>query len=202
MSFPEILILGIGLSMDALAVAVCKGLSLKQFQIKHGLVIAAFFGFFQALMPLLGWLLGISFARYIEAVDHWIAFGLLLFIGGKMLWDTIREMKQDTTEESEDILKIGELFVLAIATSIDALAVGITFAFLNVSVSVSTASNLNIWYSILTIGCTTFLISLAGALLGSRVGSRFQEKAQIAGGIILILLGIKILLEHLGVISL
>ena len=201
MSFLEILLLGVGLSMDAFAVALCKGLAMRQFSVKNGLIIAGFFGGFQALMPLIGWLLGKSFEQYITSVDHWIAFGLLLIIGGKMVFDAIREMRGEDSEKEEEFrLKIGELFVLAIATSIDALAVGLTFAFLGVSAVTSTAGNLNIWFSILTIGLTTFVLSLAGVLLGNKFGNKFQAKAEIAGGIVLILLGIKILLEHLEII--
>ena len=185
------------LSMDAFAVALCKGLSMKQLNLRGGLVIAGFFGGFQALMPLLGWLLGSSFVGAIESYDHWVAFFLLFVIGGKMILDAVKEMREPKKEEEEFRLKAGELLFLAIATSIDALAVGITFAMLGVRAAVSSADSLSIWMSILIIGLTTFVISLAGVLIGNRFGNRFQTKAQVAGGIVLILLGIRILLEHL-----
>jgi len=141
-------------------------------------------------MPLIGYLLGTNFADYIEAFDHWIAFMLLGFIGGKMAIEAIRD-KDDDEEEKTDVLKIGELTVMAIATSIDALAVGITFAFLKV----------NILLSVLLIGVTTFALSLAGVLIGNKFGAKYKSKAELAGGIILVLIGVKILLEHLGIIS-
>lgn len=191
MSFIEILLIGIGLSMDAFAVALCKGLSMKKFNIKAGLIIALFFGFFQAFMPFIGWLVCKNFEKYITKFDHWIAFVLLAFIGVKMIIDSIKEMKHPEDSEEEFKLKIGELFVLAIATSIDALAVGISFAFLNIK----------IWSSITIIGITTFILSLIGILIGNKFGSKFKTKAEIAGGIILVLIGLKILFEHLGLIS-
>lgn len=199
MTFWEVLVLGIGLSMDAFAVALCKGLSMKQWNIRYALVIAGFFGFFQALMPLIGWLLGTSFREYIETVDHWVAFGLLAIIGGKMVYDAIKDMlcREQKTEEPFSP-RIGELFVLAIATSIDALAVGLTFAMLGVKAVTTMDTGLSIWLSIVIIGVVTFALSLAGAAIGNRFGDRFQSKAELAGGIILILLGVKILVEHLA----
>lgn len=189
MGFFELFMIGIGLSADAFSVSVCKGLNMRKLNLGHAYIIALFFGGFQALMPLIGYLLGSGFSKYIEAFDHWIAFVLLLFIGGKMIFDALHE--KDDDEETEYSLKIGELFMLAIATSIDALAVGITFAFLEVS----------IFFAILIIGVTTFALSLGGVIIGNRFGAKYKNKAEIAGGVILILIGTKILLEHLGVIS-
>ncbi len=190
MGFLEIFLIGIGLSADAFSVAVCKGLNMRKLNLKHAYIIALFFGGFQAIMPLIGYLLGTNFADYIEAFDHWIAFVLLGFIGGKMAIEAIRDKDEDE-EEKTDVLKIGELTVMAIATSIDALAVGITFAFLKV----------NILLSVLLIGVTTFALSLAGVLIGNKFGAKYKSKAELAGGIILVLIGVKILLEHLGIIT-
>lgn len=191
MSFIEILLIGIGLSMDAFAVALCKGLSMKKFNVKAGLLIALFFGFFQAFMPFIGWLVCKNFEKYITKFDHWVAFVLLAFIGVKMIIDSIKEMKHPEESEEEFKLKIGELFILAIATSIDALAVGISFAFLSIK----------IWSSISIIGVTTFILSFIGIVIGNKFGAKFKTKAEIAGGIILVLIGLKILFEHLGFIS-
>lgn len=190
MGFLEILFIGVGLSADAFSVAVCKGLNMRKLNLKHGYIIALFFGGFQALMPIIGYLLGAGFSDYIAAFDHWIAFVLLAFIGGKMVIEAIRD-KDGENEEKSDSLKLGELTVMAIATSIDALAVGITFAFLDV----------NIIPAAVIIGVTTFALSLAGVLIGNRFGAKYKNKAELAGGIILILIGLKILLEHLGVIN-
>lgn len=192
MGFIEFFLTGIGLSMDAFAVAICKGLGMRKVNYKQMLLIALFFGGFQALMPLLGWLLGRQFEQYITSVDHWIAFALLVLIGANMLREAC---KGDDTTDAETVydapLPLGQLLLMAIATSIDALAVGISFAFLGV----------NIWLAIAIIGTTTFLISAAGVFIGNRFGNRYEKRATIAGGIILILLGVKILLEHLGVIA-
>lgn len=197
MAFYEVLLLGIGLSMDAFAAALCKGLAMKQWNLLHGIIIAGFFGFFQAAMPLAGWFLGSRLRGLIEAVDHWVAFGLLLFIGGKMIIDAIREMRSKESEEPAPYtLRIGELFVLAIATSIDALAVGLTFAMVGVGTG-TTGNGLGIYVSCLVIGVTTFLLSFGGVIIGNRFGGRFQAKAELAGGIILILVGTRILIEHL-----
>ncbi|MBQ7981514.1 MAG: manganese efflux pump, partial [Oscillospiraceae bacterium] len=179
MGFLEIFLIGIGLSADAFSVAVCKGLNMRKLNMKHAYIIALFFGGFQALMPLIGYLLGTSFSSYIERFDHWIAFVLLGFIGGKMAIEAIRE-KDDDEEEKTDVLKIGELTVMAVATSIDALAVGITFAFLKV----------NILLSVLLIGVTTFALSLGGVLIGNKFGAKYKSKAELAGGIILVLIGV------------
>ena len=176
--FIEIFLIGVGLSMDAFAVSICKGLSMQKVKKRDVFIIALFFGGFQALMPFIGWFLGRGFESYITSIDHWIAFILLSIIGGKMLIDGIKA--------EDDDLK--ELFLLAIATSIDALAVGITFAFLNYPI-VECMS---------IIGCTTFIISFIGVYIGKVFGSKYEHKAEIAGGIILIVIGLKILLEHLG----
>ena len=187
MGIVELLLTAIALSMDAFAVSVCKGLGMRRMRYDQALVISLYFGVFQALMPLIGWLLGTSFSRYIQAFDHWIAFVLLAFLGGKMLWDVFHEKEDGEQESAERRLDHRELFMLAIATSIDALAVGIAFACLDV----------NIWSSISIIGVTTLVISFVGVWIGNRFGNRFQKKAEIAGGLVLILIGVKILAEHL-----
>lgn len=186
MSFWELFLTAVGLAMDAFAVSICKGLGMQKLNMKQAVVIALYFGIFQALMPVLGWFLGSTFAEYIEAVDHWIAFGLLLFIGGKMIFDTIREKDEDIEAEDKK-LDHKELFLLAIATSIDALAVGIAFACLDV----------NIVLSVVLIGVVTFVISILGVCIGHKFGAKFKKPASIAGGIILIFIGVKILVEHL-----
>ncbi len=192
MGIIELLLIAVSLSMDAFAVAVCKGLNMRRINYRHTLVIALFFGGFQALMPFVGWLLGRNFEQYITSFDHWIAFALLGVIGGKMIFEALTE-KDDSEEEAPhaDGLDLKELTVMAIATSIDALAVGITFAFLRV----------NIVYSVSVIGVTTFLLSALGVLIGNRFGAKYKNRAELAGGVILVLIGVKILLEHLGVIS-
>ena len=190
MSFFEIFMIGIGLSMDAFAVSICKGLNMRKLDKTQTLIIALFFGGFQALMPFIGWLLGKQFESYITSFDHWIAFILLAFIGGKMIWDVLKGGEEETETAGDSSLDIKELFVLAIATSIDALAVGISFAFLQV----------NITSAITIIGCTTFVISAAGVFIGHKFGNKYEDKASLAGGIILIFIGLKILLEHLGVL--
>ncbi|MEC4183714.1 manganese efflux pump MntP family protein [Adlercreutzia sp. R21] len=210
MGIIELILTGVGLSMDAFAVAVCKGLGMRRVQWGQALVIALFFGGFQALMPLVGWAAGSLFSSSIKAVDHWIAFGLLAFIGGKMLWDAFHEdgagscacgrdcasCPKRNTPACDDPVAAGtvappldyrELTMMAVATSIDALAVGITFAFLGV----------NIWLAVAIIGVTTFALSFAGVAIGNQFGARFEKPATIAGGLVLILLGTKILLEHL-----
>ena len=190
MGIVELFLIGVGLSMDAFAVSVCKGLNMKTLNRKHALVIGLFFGGFQGLMPLLGWLLGKQFEGYITAFDHWIAFVLLAFIGGKMVWEALHEDPEET-EQGEPKLDLKELFMLAVATSIDALAVGITFAFLQVNVFISCG----------IIGAVTFVISAAGVKIGNVFGTKYKQKAEIAGGIALILIGTKILLEHLGILG-
>ncbi len=192
MSIWEILLIGLGVSADAFAVSMCKGVEMKKFILKYSLLIALFFGGFQMLMPLIGWGAGSLFQKYITSVDHWIAFGLLLILGGKMIYDGIFDKdKKEEGEEKPLQLGLVTLLVMAVATSIDALAVGVTFAFLSV----------NIWLAISVIGATTFTFSLIGVGIGVKVGDKFKNKAEILGGVILILLGVKILLEHLGVIN-
>jgi putative Mn2+ efflux pump MntP len=188
MSFVEILLIGIGLSMDAFSVSVCKGLTTKKFSWKMALTCGLWFGFFQALMPLIGYFLGEQFEEYITAVDHWIAFGLLFLIGANMIREAVWGNED---HEHNGVLDFKTMLLLAIATSIDALAVGISFACIQVK----------IWSSILIIGITTFLFSIIGVKIGNVFGSKFEKGAGIVGGIILILIGLKILLEHLGIIS-
>ena len=187
MGLLELFILAVGLSMDAFAVSVCKGLAMKKITLKSAAIVGAWFGGFQALMPLIGWLLGNQFKSYITAIDHWIAFILLIIIGGNM----VKEAFSRGDEDTDASLGIKIMLLLAIATSIDALAVGVTFAFLSV----------NIWWAIGFIGCTTFILSAVGVKVGSVFGMKYKSKAELAGGIILILIGTKILLEHLGIIS-
>lgn len=188
MGFIELFLIGVGLSMDAFAVSICKGLGMQKIRMRDVGLIALFFGGFQALMPLLGWILGSRFEQYIVQVDHWIAFALLLLIGGNMILETIRGKDEACCQTGG--LKIRELLLLAIATSIDALAVGISFAFLQVKIGQAVA----------TIGVTTFLLSGLGVFLGKTAGGKFQKHAKLAGGILLVLMGTKILLEHLGVL--
>ena len=188
MSFVDILLVGIGLSMDAFSVSICKGLTTKKFSWRVALTCGLWFGFFQALMPVIGYFLGAQFQHYIEAFDHWIAFGLLLLIGANM----IREALSKGEDHDHDAaLDFKTMLLLAIATSIDALAVGVSFACIQV----------RLWSSVLLIGVTTFLFSVLGVRLGNVVGSKFEKGAGILGGVILILIGTKILLEHLGVLS-
>lgn len=182
MEILEILLIGIGLAMDAFAVSVCKGLSMKTLSVKKMIIIGLYFGIFQAVMPVVGFLLGKGFADFIVSIDHWIALILLSFIGINMIRETFEE-----EEKSDDDVSFKNMVLLAIATSIDALAVGITFAFLKT----------NILISVVVIGITTFIISALGVVLGNKFGDKFEKKAQILGGIILIGMGIKILIEHL-----
>ncbi len=191
MGFVELLLIGVGLSMDAFAVAICKGLGMSRLNMKQAAVIALFFGAFQAIMPLIGWAAGSWLADLITPIDHWVAFALLAFVGGKMLWDAFHEEDDENPDQMDAKLDLRELLMLAIATSIDALAVGITFAFLQTDIVPSVA----------IIGCTTFVISFAGVAVGHFFGARFEKPATIVGGVVLILIGLKILLEHLGVIA-
>lgn len=184
MGLIELLVLAVGLSMDAFAVSVCKGLAGGRVGTKEMGLAGLWFGGFQALMPVLGYLLGAAFADYITAFDHWIAFVLLGVIGGNM----IREAFSEEEEEVSNSFGVKTMFLMAVATSIDALAIGITFAFLKVNIIAAAAF----------IGCTTFAFSAAGVKIGSVFGTRYKSKAELAGGLILILLGTKILLEHLG----
>ncbi len=187
MGIAELILLAVGLSMDAFAVSVCKGLAAPKATAKHGLICGVWFGGFQALMPLLGFFLGSTFADAIKEVDHWIAFGLLAVIGINLLKEAFS--KQEECSSADFSFK--GMFVMAVATSIDALAVGISLAM---------AGDVNIFAAIGLIGVITCVFSAAGVKIGNVFGSRFEKKAQIAGGVILILLGVKILLEHLGVL--
>ena len=182
----ELFAIALGLSMDAFAVAITKGLCLRKMQYKYALMTGSFFGGFQALMPLVGYFLGKQFEDYLTSVDHWIIFALLALIGINM----ILESRKDEQEKC-NTLNIKNMTILSLATSIDALAVGITFAFLHV----------NILAGITVIGLTTFILSFFGVIIGNMFGSRFKSKAEIAGGIVLILIGVKILLEHLGYLA-
>lgn len=187
MGFAELFILAVGLSMDAFAVSICKGLAMKKASWKAQLCCGAWFGGFQALMPLIGYFLGTLFIDAISAIDHWVAFSLLVIIGVNML----REALGSEEETADADLSVKTMFIMAVATSIDALAVGISLAMAGVA---------NIWLAVLLIGATTFVLSAIGVKVGNVFGSRYEKKAEIVGGVILILLGVKILLEHLGVI--
>ncbi len=188
MTFSELFLIAVGLSMDAFAVSICKGLSVQKPKPRHFLAVGLWFGGFQALMPTIGYLLGATFERYIVAIDHWIAFVLLAFIGGNMIKEAVSGEEDDLNASCS----VQTMFPLAVATSIDALAVGITLALL---------PGMRIVPSALLIGCTTFVISAAGLWVGSVFGTRFKQRAEIAGGMILILIGVKILLEHLGILA-
>ena len=186
MSTLALFFLAIGLSMDAFAVAVCKGLAMTQITLKKAIIVGLWFGIFQAGMPVIGYVLGSGFQKQISSIDHWIAFILLALIGANM----IREALSKTEEEADASLSFKNMLILAVATSIDALAIGITFAFLNV----------NLPKAIILIGITTFILSIIGVKIGNIFGTKYQSKAEFAGGIILIILGLKILLEHLNIL--
>ncbi|MBE5776165.1 MAG: manganese efflux pump [Clostridiales bacterium] len=189
MGILELAVLAVGLSMDAFAVSICKGLALKKIRVRHMAVVGAWFGGFQALMPLIGYFLGSMFADSIRAFDHWVAFGLLALIGGNMIREALSG--EEACEDCDNALGFKTMLVMAIATSIDALAVGISLAMVSA----------NIWVSVVFIGVVTFLLSGLGVKLGSVFGAKYKSKAELAGGVILILLGLKILLEHLGVLG-
>ena len=191
MTLLEIFLVGIGLSMDAFAVAICKGLAMPAVNKKQALLIGAYFGVFQALMPLAGWLLGSQFARHVTKLAPWIAFVLLAWIGGSMLRESLSKKEEDEGVEPVE-LRHKELFLLAVATSIDALAVGVSFSMVELSVPIGAAAAL--------IGCTTFAISVGGVFVGHIFGARYKNRAEFVGGAILILIGVKILLEHFGVL--
>ena len=180
----ELLILAVGLSMDAFAVAVCKGLALRKVRPAQMALVGLWFGGFQALMPVIGYLIGVQFSAYITAIDHWIAFALLALIGGNM----VKEAVSNEDEEADASLSFKKMLPLAVATSIDALAVGVSFAFLNVQIVPAAGS----------IGAVTFVLSAVGVKVGSLFGAKYKSRAELVGGVILILLGLKILLEHLG----
>lgn len=187
MNLLELFILAIGLSMDAFAVAVTKGLCMKKFSLKKGAIVGLYFGVFQAGMPLIGYFLGTQFQDKITGIDHWIAFGLLTFLGLKLIKEAFSKEEDDTCESGETSLTFKTMSVLAVATSIDALAVGITFAFLSV----------DIIPAVTFIGVVTFILSMIGVKIGNVFGTRYKAKAELAGGLILIGIGIKILLSHL-----
>jgi len=182
----ELFAIAVGLSMDAFAVAITKGLCLRALRLKYALLTGIFFGSFQAFMPLIGYYLGVKLEDYLTSIDHWIIFGLLLLIGLNMI---LESRKQE--HEKCDAFSLKSMTILSLATSIDALAVGITFAFLHAK----------IWISITVIGLTTFVLSYIGVVIGCMFGSKFKSKAELAGGIVLILIGAKILLEHLGYLA-
>ena len=184
MSIIEIALIGVGLAMDAFAVSICKGLAMRRMNYKKAIIIAAFFGVFQALMPALGYVLGTTFANKIAAIDHWIAFILLALIGANMIKEAL---SSDDDECQDDSLRLGDLIMFSIATSIDALAVGITFAFFNVSLLLSVSM----------IGIITFIICVIGVKVGNVFGEKYKSKAELAGGLILIVMGAKILIDHL-----
>lgn len=188
MSIPELFIIAVGLSMDAFAVSVCKGLSVQKMKVSHGLICGLYFGGFQALMPFLGYLLGSQFETMITRIDHWIAFVLLFLIGFNM----VKESRETDEEKLDASFGPASMLPLAVATSIDALAVGVTFAFLQV----------NIFWAVLFIGVVTCILSTVGVRVGHVFGMKYKSRAELAGGVILILMGTKILLEHLGILVL
>ena len=193
MGILELLLLGVGVSMDAFAVSICKGLAMRKATVKGCMTCGLWFGGFQALMPTIGFFLGTLFAEAIHAIDHWVAFVLLAIIGANMLKEVFSQEEEcDCCQEQNADLSVKTMFVLAVATSIDALAVGISLAM---------AGNVNIWLAALVIGLCTCGFSAAGVSVGNVFGSRYEKKAQLAGGVILILLGLKILLEHLGILA-
>ena len=192
MGMIELLLLAVGLSMDAFAVSICKGLCMRKADLRAQAVCGAWFGGFQSLMPLIGFFLGTLFADAIQAFDHWVAFGLLALIGVSMLKEAFEKKEADSCDAGEADLSAKTMFVMAVATSIDALAVGISLAM---------AGDVNIVLAVVLIGVITFILSAVGVKVGNIFGSRYEKKAQFCGGVILVLLGLKILLEHLGVIG-
>lgn len=192
MGIIELLLLAVSLSMDAFAVSVCQGLSMKAINKKKTLMIGLYFGGFQALMPLIGWALGTQFEKYITSIDHWIAFILLSIIGANMIIEAFKKDDDEVNTTNGDIINHKELLMLAIATSIDALTIGIMFAFLKV----------NIVQSISIIGVCTFILSMIGVCIGNKFGAKYKNKAEFVGGLILILIGLKVLLEHLEILNL
>lgn len=187
MGLLELFVIAVGLSMDAFAVSICKGLSVRELKPKHALTVGVYFGGFQMLMPLIGFALGVRFQSFITSIDHWIAFVLLGLIGANM----IRESREQDEENLSDSFSFGTMLPLAVATSIDALAVGVTFAFLQVS----------ILPAVCFIGATTFILSCIGIRIGHVFGLKYKSRAELFGGAVLILMGTKILLEHLGVLG-
>lgn len=194
MSLIGIFLTSLGLSMDAFAVAISKGITMKKLNVKNAIKIAVFFGFFQGFMPFIGWMVGVRFSDYVMKFDHWIAFILLSLIGGKMVYEAYKskdECAVDTAIDKQENLDSRELLLLAVATSIDALAVGVSFAFLKVEIV----------KSVIIIGVVTLIISFTGVVMGRRLGCLFQKKAETFGGVMLILIGLKILFEHTEIIS-
>lgn len=189
MGIAELVLISLGLAMDAFSVSVCKGLSMRKLDYKGTVVISLFFGGFQFLMPVLGYFLGSRFEKFISAYSHWVAFVLLAFIGGKMVIEAVKESAQEQSA-SEYKLDYKELTVLAVATSIDALAVGIVFA----------AQKMQPWYPSAVIGIITLFVCMMGVAIGNRFGSKYETKAQVAGGSVLVLIGAKLLLEGIGVL--
>jgi len=192
MGLGELLLLALGVSMDAFAVSICKGLAMPRATLKEGMICGVWFGGFQAMMPLIGFFLGTLFADAIQAIDHWVAFVLLGIIGLNMLKEALEKPECDCCCENGADLSVKTMFIMAVATSIDALAVGISLAM---------AGNVNIFAAVALIGAFTCGMSAMGVKIGNVFGSRFEKKAQLAGGVILIALGLKILLEHLGVLA-
>lgn len=188
----ELVIIAVGLAMDAFAVAVCKGLNMRKINVKQTALIALFFGGFQAGMPLIGWFIGSRFAHYIESIDHWVTFILLAIIGGKMIWESIKD-KDECDECGESKLDLKELTALAIATSIDALAVGVAFAL--------EYERNQVFVAVTLIGMITAALSAVGVLIGHKFGAKYKNKAEFAGGLVLVLMGVKFLLEGLGIIG-
>ena len=192
MGFGELFILAIGVSMDAFAVSICKGLATKKAGLRQMGACGLWFGGFQALMPLIGFFLGTLFAAAIEAFDHWVAFALLAFIGGNMLKEALEKNECECCNDQNGDFGFKTMFVMAIATSIDALAIGVSMAL---------AGDVNIWIAIALIGLTTCVTSALGVKIGNIFGAKFEKKAQLAGGIILVLIGVKILLDHMGILG-
>lgn len=192
MGIVELLLLAVGVSMDAFAVSICKGLAMKKATVKGCMTCGVWFGGFQALMPTIGFFLGTLFAEAIETVDHWVAFVLLAIIGINMLKEAFEKADCDCCEEHNADLSVKTMFIMAVATSVDALAVGISLAM---------AGNVNIWLAAIFIGICTCGFSAFGVKIGNVFGSRFEKKAQLAGGVILIIIGLNILLEHLGILA-
>ena len=191
MEFFTLFAIAVGLSMDAFAVSITNGIYYRKDAVRYGALSALFFGLFQGLMPLIGYFAGRTFSDAISSIDHWVALILLGFIGGKMVVESVHELRHPSTEPVCRTFTVRLMLTQALATSIDALAVGISFAFLKVPILPAVA----------LIGCTTFVLSLIGVWIGNRFGSRFKSKAEVAGGVILILIGLKILLEHLGILA-
>jgi putative Mn2+ efflux pump MntP len=189
MTLTELFIIAVGLSCDAFAAAICRGLSIKNISFRNALLVGLYFGGFQAAMPLIGYMIGTGFSDLVNKLDHWIALALLVFIGGKMIFDSFKKEEQCKTDAAP--LGISKMLPIAIATSIDALAVGVTFAFLKVK----------ILPAVTFIGLVTLILSMIGVKIGNMFGTKYKNKAEFMGGIILVLMGVKILLNHLGIID-